>query len=164
MKQVRAVFCGLSLFCLACSDPAAPAADANTLPDAAVLLVDAGPKTYESFEDFPRQECDESGSLATFDFLGKWENTPGDGSESFTSFFLMESGPLTGILDLIPADQVHADENNLFLHRRFNLTSLAINLCAVVDADTLAGYMAKCNGLVCTVGSLEATLVEPVTQ
>jgi hypothetical protein len=149
---------------LACSEPKPTAGDADTGPDAFVVLIDAGPLTYESFEDFPRDKCDDNGSLATFNFLGKWENTPDDGSDVFSSFFLTDQGPLRGILDLIPADQVHADEDNLFLHRRFNSTSLAINLCALVDADTLSGYMAKCNGEVCTVSTLSATLVEPVTK
>ena len=147
-----------------CSESTPKADDADTRSDAFVVLIDAGPLTYESFEDFPRDACDNNGSLASFAFLGKWDNTPDDGSEVFTSYFLMDQGPLRGILDLIPADQIHADEDNLFLHRRFNSTSLAINLCALVNADTLSGYMAKCNGEVCTVGTLRATLVEPVTQ
>lgn len=149
---------------MACSDPATAVADANTRPDSAVLFVDAGPKTYEQLEDFPREACDDSDSLATFNYLGKWENTPGDGSTAFDSYFLLENSTLTGILDLIPADVVQVDDNNLFLHRVYNQTSLAINLCALVDADTLTGYMAKCNGLVCTVGTLSSTLVEPVTE
>jgi hypothetical protein len=164
----EATFCGALLaICVAsfaCSEPTPTADDANTQPDAFVVVVDAGPLTYETFEDFPRDKCDDNGSLATFNFLGKWENTPDDGSDVFSSFFLIDEGPLRGILDLIPADLVHADEDNLFLHRRFNSTSLAINLCALVDADTLSGYMAKCNGEVCTVSTLSATLVEPVTK
>lgn len=146
-----------------CSDPAPAAPDANTRPDAEVPLVDAGPKLYEEFTDFPREACDDTDSLATYSFLGKWENTPDDQSAVFDSYFLMEGDVVTGILDVIPADVVLVDDNNLFLHRIFNSTSLAINLCAVVDADTLRGYMAKCNGMVCTVGTLSATLVEPVT-
>lgn len=149
---------------VACGDSAAPAADANLRPDSAVLFIDAGPVTYETFEDFPRQGCDDDGGLAVFSYLGKWENTPDDGSTVFDSYFLMEGADLEGILDLIPADVVHVDEDNLYLHRRYNLTSLAVNLCAVVDSDTLTGYMAKCNGLDCTVGTLSATLVEPVTE
>lgn len=129
-----------------------------------MLFIDAGPKTYEELTDFPRVACDDDDSLASFGYLGKWENTPDDGSTAFDSYFLMDGDGLRGILDLIPADVVTVDENNLFLHRRYNQTSLAINLCAVVDADTLSGYVAKCNGLDCTVGTLRSTLVEPVTQ
>jgi hypothetical protein len=147
----------------ACSEPASMA-DANTRPDAPVLLIDAGPKTYEQFEDFDRVGCDDDGSLGSFAFLGKWENVPEDGSDPFDSYFTMGESEIEGILDLIPADIVHVDADNLFLHRRYNLTSLAVNLCAVVDADTLFGHMAKCNGLACTTGTLEATLVEPITQ
>lgn len=155
---------GLAASGYACSDSAPAAADANTQPDAAVLFVDAGLKLYEEFGDFPREDCDDTDSLATFGFLGKWENTPDDASSVFDSYFLMEGELVTGILDAIPADEVMVDDNNLFLHRIFNSTSLAINLCAVVSADTLRGYMAKCNGMVCTVATLSATLVEPVTQ
>ncbi len=164
MTRTLGALLALSLASSACSDPAPGVADADIRPDAPLVQVDAGPLTYEQFEDFPREDCDESGSLASFAFLGKWLNTPDDASDDFDSYFLMEQGTLTGILDLIPADRVHADDDNLFLHRRYNLTSLAINLCAVVDSDTLSGYVAKCNGLVCTVGTLSATLVEPVTQ
>jgi hypothetical protein len=155
---------GLAASSYACSDPAPANPDANTRPDAAVPVVDAGPKLYQEFTDFPREACDDTDSLATFSFLGKWQNTPDDASAVFDSYFLMENGLLKGILDLIPADVVTVDDNNLFLHRNYNSTSLAINLCALVDADTLRGYMAKCNGMVCTVGTLSATLVDPVTQ
>ncbi len=163
MKLLGIAICSIALLSAAC-DSASPAADANRRPDSAVLFIDAGPKSYEDFEDFPREACDDDGGLAVFNFLGKWENTPDDGSEVFDSYFLMEGAEFKGILDLIPAAVVQVDENNLFLHRRYNLTSLAVNLCAVVDSDTLSGYMAKCNGLVCTIGTISATLVEPVTQ
>lgn len=149
---------------LACSDPAVPLRDASPRPDAPVLFIDAGPLTYEQFEDFPRDGCDDSDSLAGRAFLGKWHNVPASGDTEFDSYFLDDEGTLTGILDLIPADIVHADDNNLYLHRRYNLSSMAINLCAVIDEDTLSGHMARCNGEVCALDTLTATLVEPVTQ
>jgi hypothetical protein len=154
---------GILLSSGACSEPATRA-DASTRPDAPVLFIDAGPKTYEQFEDFTREGCDDDGSLASFAFLGKWQNVPDDGSTAFDSYFTMDGTTVKGILDLIPADIVLVDGDNLFLHRRYNLTSLAVNLCAVVDGDTLFGHMAKCNGMACTTGTLNATLVEPITQ
>ena len=147
-----------------CSSGPASVVDASLRDDAQVLLVDAGPKTYESVEDFPRDGCDDTDSLENFAFLGKWHNVPQDGSDEFDSYFLMEERELRGILDLIPADRLLANANNLFLHRRYNLTSLAVNLCAIVDDDTLSGHMAKCNGASCTLTTVEATLVEPMTE
>ena len=146
-----------------CSEPAKSAPDATPPSDAFVATVDAGPLTYKAFEDFPRDNCDDSGSLAGRGLLGKWNNVPSEGDE-FASYLLRENGVHRGILGAINADAVFVDTNNLFLHRTYNLTSMAVNLCAVVDADTLSGYVANCNGSVCTVATVEATLVDPVTN
>ena len=163
MSSTRAA-CGLIVVALGCSDPAQPATDADTRPDAPVITIDAGPKTYEQASDFLREGCDDNDGLADLAILGKWHNVPTSGDEEFDSYFLEEEGALKGILDLIPADIIEVDGNNLYLHRRLNLSSLAVNLCAIVDADTLFGHMAKCNGLDCSVDTLIATLVEPSTQ
>lgn len=147
----------------ACSAPTKSVPDATPDVDAFVVTVDAGPLTYEVFEDFPRDNCDDSESLAGRGLLGKWNNVPSEGDE-FPSYLLRENGVHRGILGAINADAVFVDDNNLFLHRTYNLTSMAVNLCAVVDADTLSGYVATCNGTACTVATVEATLVEPVTN
>ncbi len=147
-----------------CSDNARPALDARQAADGASVQVDAGPKSYARVEDFPREACDNNDSLENFAYLGKWHNVPDDGSTEFDSYFIVGDTGLQGRLDLIPADQMLVDANNLFLHRTYNSTALAVNLCAVVDQDTLSGYMAKCNGMACTLGTVQATLVEPVTQ
>ncbi len=148
---------------LACSDSAAKTPDAAPALDAFVVTVDAGPLTYESYEDFSRDNCDDNGSLASMNLLGKWDHVTNAGSE-FSSYLLLEEGVHRGILDAIPTDALHVDDNNFFLHRTYNLTSLAVNLCAVVDADTLSGYLASCNGTDCTETTVEATLVEPSTD
>jgi hypothetical protein len=147
----------------ACSDSAATAPDAAPQLDAFVVRVDAGPLTYERYEDFSRDNCDDSESLAALNLLGKWTNVTSAGEE-FSSYVLLENGVHRGILGAIPADTIHIDGNNLFLHRTYNLTSMAVNLCAVVDADTLSGYLATCSGTACTETTIEATLVEPSTD
>lgn len=152
----------LILSAFGCSEEANAVVDAGA-PDAFVPIVDAGPLTFRSHEDFPRDDCDDSDSLDTVNLLGKWNNLTANGDE-FSSYLLLEDGIHRGILGAINADELHVDSNNLFLHRTYNLTSLAINLCAVVDGDTLSGYVASCNGLDCTVTTVESTLVEPVTE
>ena len=153
----------LTLSVFACSDSSPSTPDATPQSDAFVVVIDAGPLTYRRHEDFPRSNCDDSESLNGIGLLGKWNNVTAD-SEEFPSYLLLENGVHRGILDAINADEVHVDGNNLFLHRTYNLTSMAVNLCAVVDADTLSGYVATCNGADCTVTTVEATLVEPVTD
>jgi hypothetical protein len=101
--------------------------------------------------------------LAAVNLLGKWNNVPSSGAE-FPSYLLLEKGVHRAILDAIPADALHVDDDNLFMHRTYNLTSMALNLCAVVDADTLSGYLATCSGTACSVTTIEATLVEPSTD
>ena len=125
--------------------------------------VDAGPRTYESAEDYPTEGC-LAGSLDGLMVLGKWHNLPGDGSQEFDSYFLNDMGAFKGILDSIPANGILFDEDNLFLHRQFNLTSMGVNLCAVEPDGRLRGHMARCNGQDCTISTVIAELVEPVTQ
>ena len=160
---MRSVYCLALLGVAACSDSVAYAPDAAPQIDAFVVRVDAGPLTYENYEDFSRDNCDDSGSLAAVNLLGKWSNVSSSGEE-FPSYLLLEKGVHRAILDAIPADALHVDDDNLFMHRTYNLTSMAVNLCAVVDADTLSGYLATCSGTACSVTTVEATLVEPSTD
>ena len=147
-----------------CAEPTPePPADASAAVDATLASVDAGPLTYETYEDFSRDACDDSGSLTDVPLLGKWSNTTAEGSE-FSSYVLRDNGVYRGILDAIAADVVVVDSNNLFLHRTYNLTSMAIHLCAVASANTLSGQLATCNGAICNLTTVEATLVEPMTD
>jgi len=162
VRRAEALFFALAI-APACSDPAPSLPDAAVAPDSFVETVDAAPLTYGQFEDFPRDNCDDSDSLAGRNLFGKWSNLT-DASDEFPSYLLLENGVQRGILDAIPADSLLVDDNNFFLHRTYNLTSMAVNLCAEVSADALSGYVANCNGSDCTVATVIATLVEPATK